>query len=526
MDLYPLLVPPGNDTEVPFNDGGLFGSDSTFTFNKATGTLTAGSATIAPNTTVFQPTANSTTAFQWKDQAGAIVGNFDTTNKRFGLLTSSADEAFVIGDGTGNPVLKIYGDEAGSPSWGTIFVNTAGNLSIGAAQSLVFDIAGDFIIIDDKLRMNNNKPINFGNASKFFIRYLLANDRLDIFDSDLDTGITLSNQAFLGLNEPAPETLLELTHATPTWTTHGSNHDNSDNAPAGKWVAKREDGAGTETEAGTQEFSHDGSGANDQLAKWVLGVNTGSGVVEAMRVDSNKVVTIPGIGGNGLTSYDLKIGDTITPDYGLLQAGAAVFGRVGYNAMNMDLDGSVIIRNLEVPATSNIEFAFLESGGTSIRFALAKSAAGNATYNPRSMLIAGPAVWNDDIVTVGYWQTNNSIFHNLACDTAGPGADLGVQNDLEVEGDIFVDSIKESTSGSSVTFGNDVSFANGKNIIFNTTTGTKVGTATTQKLSFWNAAPVVQPVHIVDADGTLGDITTKFNALLAQMATTGLQAAA
>lgn len=35
-------------------------------------------------------------------------------------------------------------------------------------------------------------------------------------------------------------------------------------------------------------------------------------------------------------------------------------------------------------------------------------------------------------------------------------------------------------------------------IAVNTTTGTKIGTGTTQKLGFWNATPVVQPVHIAD----------------------------
>ncbi len=42
---------------------------------------------------------------------------------------------------------------------------------------------------------------------------------------------------------------------------------------------------------------------------------------------------------------------------------------------------------------------------------------------------------------------------------------------------------------------------------------------------FFGAAPVAQPVHIVDADGTLADITTKFNTLLGQVAALGLQAA-
>lgn len=38
-----------------------------------------------------------------------------------------------------------------------------------------------------------------------------------------------------------------------------------------------------------------------------------------------------------------------------------------------------------------------------------------------------------------------------------------------------------------------VTFANGANIVVNTATGTKIGTATDQKLGLWNVTPVVQP---------------------------------
>ena len=66
------------------------------------------------------------------------------------------------------------------------------------------------------------------------------------------------------------------------------------------------------------------------------------------------------------------------------------------------------------------------------------------------MLVAGPAIADSDIVTVGYWQ-GVGLFDNIDCDTAGTGADLGVQDDLEVEGDIYTDSVKESTSAAGVT---------------------------------------------------------------------------
>lgn len=44
-----------------------------------------------------------------------------------------------------------------------------------------------------------------------------------------------------------------------------------------------------------------------------------------------------------------------------------------------------------------------------------------------------------------------------------------------------------------VTFSQDVTHADAKNIIVGSTTGTKIGTATTQKLGFWNKTPLVQP---------------------------------
>lgn len=43
------------------------------------------------------------------------------------------------------------------------------------------------------------------------------------------------------------------------------------------------------------------------------------------------------------------------------------------------------------------------------------------------------------------------------------------------------------------TFSDSITIADAQNLIFNTTTGTKIGTATTQKLSFWNKTPIVQP---------------------------------
>jgi hypothetical protein len=58
-------------------------------------------------------------------------------------------------------------------------------------------------------------------------------------------------------------------------------------------------------------------------------------------------------------------------------------------------------------------------------------------------------------------------------------------------------------------------------IVTDTTTGTKIGTATTQKLGFFNATPVVQQAAVADATDAATAIT-QLNDLLAAMRTLGL----
>jgi hypothetical protein len=48
---------------------------------------------------------------------------------------------------------------------------------------------------------------------------------------------------------------------------------------------------------------------------------------------------------------------------------------------------------------------------------------------------------------------------------------------------------------------NGVTMGDAKNIVLNTTTGTKIGTATTQKIGLWNATPVVQPSSTGETTG-------------------------
>jgi len=63
--------------------------------------------------------------------------------------------------------------------------------------------------------------------------------------------------------------------------------------------------------------------------------------------------------------------------------------------------------------------------------------------------------------------------------------------------------------------------ADAGDITVGTTTGTKIGTATTQKLGFYNATPVVQPTAVANAT-TVVDVITQLNDLLAKLRTLGI----
>jgi hypothetical protein len=62
------------------------------------------------------------------------------------------------------------------------------------------------------------------------------------------------------------------------------------------------------------------------------------------------------------------------------------------------------------------------------------------------------------------------------------------------------------------------SLNDGSNIVLGTTTGSKLGTATTQKLGFYNATPVVQPAAVANATDA-ATVITQLNDLLAKLRT-------
>ncbi len=120
---------------------------------------------------------------------------------------------------------------------------------------------------------------------------------------------------------------------------------------------------------------------------------------------------------------------------GMIRLGAGYIGfgtrDTLYNNGELDLGGTMCFRQADAP-DGNFEFVWFENSGA-LRFAIPKSGPGLATWNARSMIIAGPSVLEDSVVIAPYWGFD---WADYATDVTG--ADLGVQDDLEVLGSAYI----------------------------------------------------------------------------------------
>jgi hypothetical protein len=96
---------------------------------------------------------------------------------------------------------------------------------------------------------------------------------------------------------------------------------------------------------------------------------------------------------------------------------------------------------------------------------------------------------------------NNNDFVSKWYNTAG----VDIMN-LRTSGNGAVLTLNNASGTAGITlngiFSNALTFGAGKDIYFDTATGTKIGAATNQKFAFWNKTPIVQPTTAF-ASGTL-----------------------
>jgi hypothetical protein len=99
-----------------------------------------------------------------------------------------------------------------------------------------------------------------------------------------------------------------------------------------------------------------------------------------------------------------------------------------------------------------------------------------------------------------FTSTTNNEFGKLqwAGDVFRVGTEKGSGGGNARAMELQTDGTTRLTVGASGSF----TVADAQDIAVGTTTGTKIGTATTQKLGFYNAAPVVQPAAVTDITTT------------------------
>lgn len=178
-----------------------------------------------------------------------------------------------------------------------------------------------------------------------------------------------------------------------------------------------------------------------------------------------------GVGANPATSVNLAVASTMT-------------------------SGASTIRGLYITTT------FPATSTTSVdanRTAPTLADGGGITYSTVNIYAAVDTVKSGgaDVITNQYGfrvsgltvATNNYAFHGNVASNAGTSWNVYMsgtgQNHFAAE----------ICLGHTTPIGGNViiSFTNSKDIAFGTGAGTKIGTAATQKLGFWNAAPIVQP---------------------------------
>jgi hypothetical protein len=169
-------------------------------------------------------------------------------------------------------------------------------------------------------------------------------------------------------------------------------------------------------------------------------------------------------------------------------------------------------------AYAGVSTATVSSGNITLTGRLLNSTAGALSASPVRLdgtwLVSGGA---NNTTFPQLYISPSAASTGTSWSTTGTG--LGINAPASFTGDLVHLLINGTTEWklSNTTF----TIADANDIAVGTTTGTKIGTATTQKIGFFNKAPVVQPTAVADATSE-AEAVTQLNALLSRMRDLGL----
>ena len=142
--------PGGSDTHVQYNDGGAFGGEAAFSYNKTTNVLTVSSAASVAGTalalTATAPAATtgaSVAGVAASLTAGAAVASTDTAGAAAGgsvTITAGAAARLTSGNANGGNIVLAGGAGIGTGTTGQVLLDSDGT---AARPALAFDIGGN-----------------------------------------------------------------------------------------------------------------------------------------------------------------------------------------------------------------------------------------------------------------------------------------------------------------------------------------------------------------------------------------------
>ena len=264
-----LLSGVSSDTQVIYNNGGVFGGIAGCTLNDATGVLTAtgltatNCAVLGSDSAVFQPNADSTTFFALNDKDGNIILGGDTVNNRIGINTnaptleldivspSASRVKFGFPSASWNPAFIVDAQDDTSNT-GKFFGGVAG--TNGAV--FTYDQTGYFGI------EHEDKPEDIGATGNHYNFMMWQSG-----------AVVISGNAVQGEGWTDPGTFqLSLTSVAPYFQMHNTTHEDADGGRESRINFKGEQSGGEETTLARIEASHDGA-ADDEKGKLVFSTN-------------------------------------------------------------------------------------------------------------------------------------------------------------------------------------------------------------------------------------------------------------
>lgn len=553
-------VPAGSDTQVQFNDAGAFGADSTFTFTKASDLLGVNNITSQANTSLSvvgstRVTAGTSAAITL--QSGGTGGSGITAG---GITIKTGDVANLGGPGAGilittgslpdamvtpgtmitvKPATPTTSDQVSATTGAGVLVeggpgqahnNAPGNGigGIGGILTVQSGVGGDAIANGNTRTGGAGGVLTVvagagGSATGSSGTRNGGNGGALILGSGaFGTGATANGTAGdVTLRTGATDRLL-IAGATGVWTVNGDVGTtgqvltaNTGAPPSWETVS-----AGTVTSVDLSVPSLLAISGNPITSSGTLAVtwnatanrvayfsgSTTLAVSANLTYDGSTFSVIRGA--LAATSTDGEVLDNttaatsgatvqISPRHRLSGRGwdtdDAVSRTVSFFTEVLPVTGNTVTGSWKLgyinPVTSAITYPFTIDNAGSASTASSFLSGGDLRANSTDRI---------------YWLSRFKMTSSADGKTtwSNNGVTAGIGFDVTTDATVKIRTRDQSTDASltalNATLSGTLTMSD-TNIVLGTTTGTKIGTATSQKLSVWNATPIVQPTTAVAA---------------------------